>query len=157
MAKKSKSKSSSDALATNRRARHDYQVLETMEAGIELKGTEVKSLRLGHCSIEESFAMIENGQAFLYDLTIQPYAFGNQFNHDPRRVRRLLLHRREIHQLNGLTREKGLTLIPLKIYLKNGKVKILVGICRGKNVVDKRDTLKARTADREMQRAMRRH
>lgn len=150
-----KKKQTNDALATNRKARHDYEVLETYEAGIELVGTEVKSCRAGHISLQEAYAQVENGQVWLYQMTIDPYTFGNRFNHDPRRDRRLLLHKAEIVKLTQQTAQKGLTLIPLRVYLKHGFVKVQLGLCKGKNVVDKRDTLKRKTADREMSRAIR--
>ncbi len=150
-----KKKQTNDALATNRKARHDYEILETFEAGIELVGTEVKSCRGGHLSLQEAFAQTENGQLWLYQMTIEPYVFGNRFNHGTRRERRLLMRKSEIVKLAQLTSQKGLTLIPLKVYLKNGFVKVQIGLCKGKNVVDKRETLKSKTADIEMSRAMR--
>ena len=150
-----KKKSTSDALVSNRKARHDYEVVDTFEAGIELVGTEVKSCRAGNVSLQEAFASIENGQAWIYQMTIDPYTFGNRYNHDTRRERRLLLKKAEIIKLAEQTSQKGLTLIPLKMYLKRGYVKVLIGLCKGKNVVDKRETLKLKTADMEMKRAMR--
>jgi SsrA-binding protein len=150
-----KKKPTVDALASNRKARHDYEVLETYEAGIELVGTEVKSCRLGHVSLQEAFAQVENGQLWIYQMTIEPYTFGNRYNHNTRRERRLLLHKVEIEKLTQQTTQKGLTLIPLKMYLKHGFVKVQIGLCRGKNVVDKRETLKRKTADMEMSRAIR--
>lgn len=150
-----KKKHTADALATNRKARHDYEVLDTYEAGIELVGTEVKSCRAGHISLQEAFAQVENGQVWIYQMTIEPYTFGNRFNHDPRRDRRLLLKKAEILKLTQQTAQKGLTLIPLKMYLKRGFVKVQIGLCKGKNVVDKRETLKRKTADIEMKRAIR--
>lgn len=141
-------------LATNRKARHEYSILEVMEAGIELRGTEVKSLRAGQVSLAESFADVERNEAFLRDLHIQPYAFGNQFNHDPRRPRRLLLHRREIDRLRGLLATQGITLIPLRLFLKRGRVKVELAVCKGKQHEDKRETLRANTARREAEREM---
>ncbi len=140
--------------ATNRKARHEYTVLDTLEAGIELRGTEVKSLREGLCSLNEAFAQIENGQAWLIEAHIQPYRCGNVHNHDPKRKRRLLLHAKEIARLYGLTQVKGQTLIPLRLYFKRGIAKIELGVCRGKQLEDKRETLKRRTAEREAERAM---
>lgn len=141
-------------MAQNRRARHEFHIEETFEAGIELRGTEVKSLRAGEASLAESFAQIENREAWLRDLHIAPYRCGNQFNHDPKRPRRLLLHRREIEKLAGALATEGLTLIPLKIYFKRGRAKVEIGLCRGKHFEDKRETLKRREADREARRAM---
>lgn len=155
MAKGNKKKSTNSALATNRRARHDYEVLETIEAGIELLGTEVKSLREGQCSMQEAFAGIVGTQMFLYQMSVEPYKFGNRFNHNKTRERRLLLHKSEIKKMAAQVNERGLTLIPLKIYLKDGRVKLLLGVCRGKHTYDKRETLKRKMAERDMSRAMR--
>ncbi len=141
-------------MAQNRRARHEFHILETFEAGLELRGTEVKSLRGGDASLAESFAQVENGEAWLRDLHIAPYRCGNQFNHDPKRPRRLLLHRREIEKLAASLATQGFTLIPLKIYFKRGRAKVEIGLCRGKHFEDKRETLRRREADREAQRAM---
>lgn len=145
------------SLAVNRRARHDYHVLETMECGLELRGTEVKSCRQGKASLVGTFAQIEDGEVWVRDMRIEPFAHGNRFNHDPVRPRKLLLHRQEIHRLIGQTQEKGRTLIPLRLYLKRGRVKLELGLCKGKDVVDKRETLKRRTADRDAQRAIAEH
>ncbi len=147
--------SSSQRLASNRRALHDYFVMERFEAGIALRGTEVKSIREGHLSLVGAYARIENGDAVLYGMNVQPYAYGNRFNHPPEQERRLLLHRREIATLRVETEQKGHTLIPLSVYLKQGKVKIELGLCRGKQQTDKRETLKRETATREAQRAVR--
>ena len=144
-------------LATNRRARRDYLVLETLEAGLELQGTEVKSIRDGKVSLNESFAEVQHRELFAHGLRIEPYSHGNQFNHDPLRPKRLLLHRREIARLGSEAAEKGMTLIPLRLYLKRGRVKLELGLCRGKHHHDKREDLKRRTADREAQRAIREH
>jgi len=141
-------------IASNRKAFHDYQVLETYEAGIELRGTEVKSLRLGQVSMIGAYAQIVGEQIILEGLTIQPYEFGNRFNHNSDRPRKLLLHKFEILRLKADVEQKGLTLIPLKIYFKNRKVKVEIGSCRGKKLVDKRETLKRKTADREAARAI---
>ena len=148
------SNNSSKSIASNRRALRDYTVLSRHEAGIALRGTEVKSLRLGHVSTIGSFASIEQGELFLNGLTIQPYEFGNRFNHDPDRPRRLLMHRQEIVRLRVQVEQKGLTLIPLKLYFKKGRVKVEIGVCRGKRQEDKRETLRRRTADREAERAI---
>ena len=144
-------------LAANRRAMRDYMVLERIEAGLELKGTEVKSIRAGHLSLVGAFARVEGGEAFLCGMNVTPYEYGNRFNHEADRIRRLLLHRREIQRLLVQTDQKGHTLIPLSIYLKRGKVKVEIGICRGKQQRDKRETLRRRTADREAERAMSRN
>ncbi|WP_018084500.1 SsrA-binding protein SmpB [Desulfurispora thermophila] len=140
---------------TNRKARHEYHILETYEAGIELKGTEVKSLRAGKANLQDSFARIENNELLLYNMHISPYEQGNRFNHDPKRVRRLLMHRQEINRLHSKIREKGLTLIPLKIYFQRGWAKVELALARGKKLYDKRQDIAARDAQREMERARR--
>ncbi len=144
-------------LATNRKALRDYHVQESFEAGIALVGTEVKSMRNRQISMEESYARIDQGEAVLINLHVLPYDHGNQFNHDPRRKRRLLLHKREIHRLIGQMQLKGLALIPLKIYLKKGFIKVQIGLCKGKQMQDKREDLKRKTADREAERAIAGH
>jgi SsrA-binding protein len=141
-------------LCENRKARHDYFIEETYEAGIVLQGTEVKSLRLGKVILKDSYVQIEEQEAFLHNTHISPYPFGHQFNHDPERVRKLLLHKREIRRLTGKTQERGYTLIPLKIYLKDGKIKMAVGLAKGKTRYDKREVLKKRSADREIEKVM---
>ena len=156
MAEKSKkSGSAAGVLATNRKAFRDFQVLEKLEAGIALRGTEVKSIREGHIRIDEAYAQVENGQAEILQMTILPYSHGNVFNHSPTRPRRLLLHKKEILRLQSKIGEKGLTLVPLKAYLKGGKVKIEIALCKGKDSADKRETLKKKSADLEARRAMR--
>jgi SsrA-binding protein len=160
MAGKNKKKNDPGAgvLATNRKAQRDYHILEKIEAGIVLTGTEVKSVKQGHVSIQEGYVHIDDHmEAWLIGSTIQPYDHGNVFNHTQTRERKLLLHRKEIARLYGKIREKGLTLVPLKMYLVRGKVKVKVGLAKGKNVVDKRDTIKKREADRDSRRAMRSH
>ena len=143
-------------LATNRKAHRDYQILEQVEAGIMLTGTEVKSVKQGHLSIQEGYVHIdERMEAWLVGCTIQPYEQGNIFNHNQTRDRKLLMHRREIERLFGKVREKGLTLVPLRVYLVRGKVKVRIGLARGKNVVDKRETIKKRETDRDTRRTMR--
>ncbi len=144
-------------LASNRKARYDYHIIETMECGLELKGTEVKSIRDSKVSLAPAFADVQGRQIFVQGMRIEPYSFGNQFNHDPMRPKRLLLHRREIDQLIGQVATKGYTLIPLKLYLKRGKVKLELALCKGKDVQDKRETLKRRTADREARKAIAEH
>ena len=149
------SRDASGVLTTNRKAFRDFHVLEKLEAGIELRGTEVKSIREGHIRIDEAYAHIENGQAEVLQMTIQPYSHGNVFNHSPTRPRRLLLHKKEITRLQSKMGEKGLTLVPLKAYLKGGKVKIELALCKGKDTVDKRETLKKKATDLDTRRALR--
>lgn len=141
-------------IALNRRARHEYLVLEHFEAGIVLVGTEVKSLRAGKATLVDAFATVKNGEVWLHNLHISPFEKGNRFNHDPRRPRKLLLHRSEIRKLTALTQEKGLTIIPLDMHFTGGKAKVELGVCRGKKVHDKRATSAERTARREIERAM---
>ena len=156
--KNKKKKNEPGVLASNRKAYHDFQILEKIEAGIVLTGTEVKSVKQGHISIQEGYVHIDDHlEVWLVACTIQPYEFGNVFNHLQTRERKLLLHRKEIERLHSKTREKGLTIVPLKVYLKQGKIKIKIGLAKGKNVIDKRDTLRKREADRDSQRAMRNH
>ena len=145
-------------LTVNRRATHDYFVLERMEAGIELVGTEVKVVRNGEAGLTGSYAQVKNGQLFLNQVTIPPYAFGNRFNHDSLRTRRLLMHKREIRKLQAMSEQKGLSLIPLRLYLSpKGMVKVELGVCRGKAQEDKRETIKRREADIEARRAVSQH
>ena len=145
-------------LTVNRRATHDYFVLERMETGIELVGTEVKVVRNGEAGLTGSYAQVKNGQLFLNQVTIPPYAFGNRFNHDSLRTRRLLVHKREIRKLQAMSEQKGLSLIPLRLYLSpKGLVKVELGICRGKAQEDKRETIKRREADLEARRAISKH
>lgn len=141
-------------VADNRAARHEYFVLESFEAGIELVGTEVKSIRKGNVNLKDSWCSVEKGELFVKGMHIAPYEQGNIFNRDSFRVRRLLMHRREIMRLLGLTKQQGLTLIPLSLYLKGSRVKIQVGLCKGKQLHDKRDDLARRDANREIQRAL---
>jgi len=141
-------------IITNRRARHDYHILETIEAGIELRGTEVKSLRAHRCSMNDAFAKIEERQAILYNLHVNQYEQGNRFNHDPLRPRRLLLHKREIVRLAGQTERKGMALIPLRLYFKRGHVKVELAVAQGKVQYDKREDIKKREHGREIQRAV---
>lgn len=145
---------SSNRIASNRRALHGYSVLERIEAGVELKGTEVKSLRAGHVSLSGCFARIDAGEVFLQGFSIPAYEHGNRFNHDPDRPKRLLLHKKEIISLQVQTEQKGLSVIPLNVYLRRGKIKVELGVCRGKRLYDKRETLRRRTADRDAKRAM---
>lgn len=151
-----KTPTSEQTVATNRRAFHEYQVLETYEAGIALVGTEVKALREGKANLQDSFARIEHGEVLLHHCHIQPYSHGNIQNHDPLRVRKLLLHRIEIQRLLGKTQEQGLTLIPLKLYFnKVGRAKVELGLAKGKTGPDKRESIKRREATREIQREIR--
>ncbi len=160
MAGKNKKKNDpgSGVLASNRKATHDYEILETIEAGIVLTGTEVKSVKEGHSSIQEGYVHIDDHlEAWLLGTTVQPYTHGNLFNHSPSRERKLLMHRKEIERLYGKVREKGLTIIPLRIFLSKGKIKIKIGLARGKNVVDKRETIKKRESDLDTRRAIHGH
>ncbi len=141
-------------LCENKKARHDYSIEETYEAGIALQGTEVKSLRLGKANLKDGYVKIEEQEAFLHNTHISPYPYGHQFNHDPERVRKLLLHKREIRRLMGKTQERGYTLVPLKIYLKHGKMKMEIGLAKGKTLYDKREVLKKRSADREIEKVL---
>jgi SsrA-binding protein len=140
---------------SNRKARHDYEVLDTYETGIVLKGSEVKSIRLSNANLQDSYASIRAGEVWLEGMHINTYEQANQFNHDPVRARRLLLHKKEIRKLFTKTAERGLTLVPLKVYFSNGKAKVELGLCRGKKSYDKRETLAKRDHDMEMKRALR--
>jgi len=140
-------------VAQNRRAFHDYEILETYEAGMVLTGTEVKSLRMGKASLAEAYATVEHGEAFVRQLHIPPYEQGNRFNPDPVRVRKLLLHREQIEKLRRAVEQKGNTVIPLKLYFSKGMAKLLIGIARGKKSYDKRASMAERDAKREMDRA----
>ena len=143
-------------ITKNRKAFHDYSILETTEAGIALVGTEVKSLRLGNVNLKDSYARVERGEVVLYGLHISPYDHGNRYNHDPERPRKLLLHRREIGRLKSRTEEKGLTLVPLSLYFKGGRVKVELGLAKGKQIHDKRETLRRREIEMDMEQAIRR-
>ncbi|MDY5985354.1 SsrA-binding protein SmpB [Sporofaciens sp. SGI.106] len=139
-------------IANNKKAYHDYFILETYEAGISLAGTEVKSLRMGKCSIKESFIRIENGEVYIYGMHISPYEKGNIFNKDPLRVRKLLLHKGEINKLLGKMKEKGIAVIPLKVYFKGSLVKIEIGLAKGKKLYDKRQDIAKKDQQREASR-----
>lgn len=139
-------------IAQNRKARHDYEILDTYEAGIALQGTEVKALREGRANLKDSYARVENSEVFLYNAHISEYTQGNRFNHEPERRRKLLLHKYEINRLRGRVEERGLTLIPLKLYFKKGKAKVEIGIARGKKHFDKRRDIAERDARRDMER-----
>ena len=139
-------------IANNKKAYHDYFILDTYEAGISLAGTEVKSLRMGKCSIKEAFIRIENGEVFIYGMNISPYKKGNLFNKDPLRVRKLLLHRSEIQKILGKTKEKGMAVVPLKVYFHGGLVKVEIGLAKGKKLYDKRDDIAKKDQKREAER-----
>lgn len=141
-------------IVTNRRARFEYHVLDSLETGIALKGTEVKSAREGKVNLQDAYAAIENGELFLYNMHISPFEKGNIFNHEPLRVRKLLASKREIRKLAESVNEKGLTLIPLQLYFKNRYLKVLLGICKGKKQYDKREAIKERDSKREIDRRM---
>ena len=142
-------------VAQNKKAYHDYFIEETYEAGIVLQGTEIKSIRASRLNLKDAHARIQNGEMYLYNMHISPYEQGNRYNHDPLRVRKLLLHRREINKLIGETKEQGYTLVPLKVYLKNGFAKVLIGLGKGKKQYDKREDLKKKEAKRDIERAFR--
>ena len=144
-----KGKDSQKMIANNKKAYHDYFIDETYEAGIALHGTEVKSMRMGKCSIKESFIRIENGEVFVYGMHVSPYEKGNIFNKDPLRVKKLLMHKYEINKLQGKIKEKGYTLVPLQVYFKEGKVKVEVGLARGKKLYDKREDIAKKDQRRE--------
>jgi SsrA-binding protein len=154
MAKKKKP-DGTDTISKNRRARFDYDIHETFEAGLVLTGTEVKSLRDGKASLAEAFATVRNGEAFLVQATIPEYAFGNRQNHDPTRMRKLLLHRREIEACEKFTQEQGRTLVPMELYWKDGRAKLLIGLGTGKQAHDKRADIAEKDAKRQIQRALR--
>ena len=141
-------------IADNRKAQHDYHLLETFEAGVALLGTEVKSIREGGVNLRDSFARVENGEVFIYNMNISAYSHRGYAGHEPLRRRKLLLHREEIRKLIGKTVEKGMTLVPLRMYLKNGRVKVAISLAKGKKAHDKRETVKRREADRETRAAM---
>ena len=142
-------------IANNKKAYHEYFILEEYEAGIELAGTEVKSMRLGQCSVKESWINIHNGEVYINGMHVNPYEKGNIFNKDPLRVRKLLLHKSEIRKLGQKLQEKGLTLIPLSVYFKGSLVKVKVGLCKGKKLYDKRESLAKKDQKRDMERAIR--
>ena len=139
-------------IANNKKAYHDYFIEDTYEAGIELVGTEVKSLRMGRCSIKESFVQIEKGEVFVWGMHISPYEKGNIFNKDPLRTRKLLMHKAEITKLAGKVAERGYTLMPLQVYFKNGRAKMEIGLCRGKKLYDKRQDIAKKDMRREVER-----
>ncbi|MDG2976551.1 SsrA-binding protein SmpB [Latilactobacillus curvatus] len=154
MAKKHPQKPA-NLIAQNKKAGHDYNILETFEAGLVLTGTEIKSVRKGKINLRDGFARVRKGEAYLENVHISPYEQGNQFNHDPLRNRKLLLHKKEIAKIGALTKNKGVTIVPLRVYLKHGFAKVLIGVGEGKREYDKRETLKRKEQDREMARAVR--
>lgn len=141
-------------IANNKKAYHDYFIDETYEAGVALHGTEVKSMRMGKCSIKESFIRIENGEVYVYGMHVSPYEKGNIFNKDPLRVKKLLMHKYEINKLAGKIAEKGYTLVPLQVYFKDGKAKVEVGLARGKKLYDKRQDIAKKDQRREMEKEL---
>lgn len=147
-------KGSGKVLAQNRKASYDYSIIDTIEAGIVLKGTEIKSIRAGRINLKDGYASIRNGEIFLQNVHISPYEQGNVFNHDPVRTRKLLMHKKQIARLIGETKSSGHTLIPLKVYIKDGYAKVLIGLGKGKKKYDKREDLKRKDQKREIDRAM---
>src|ERR671929_1832379 len=154
MTDKSERKKAQQNIAENRKAFHDYHLIETFEAGIVLLGTEVKSIREGRVNLRDSFARVEDGEVFLYNVNISPYSHRGYADHEPLRKRKLLLHRDEIRKLIGKTVEKGMTLVPVRLYYKNGRVKVAVSLAKGKKEYDKRETVKRRETDRETRAAV---
>ena len=142
-------------VATNRKARHDYHIEENYEAGIVLTGTEVKSIRGSKVNLKDSYARVDNGEIFLYNMHVSPYEPGNRYNHDPLRIRKLLMHKMEINRLAGKIKEKGYAIVPLKLYFKRGRVKVELGLARGKKLYDKRRDIAERDSKREVERAFR--
>lgn len=147
-------KSNVKIVCQNKKAFHDYSIEETLEAGIQLLGTEVKSLRDGKANLKDSYVLIKNAEVFLFNCHISPYSHGNIMNHDPLRTRKLLLHRKEIERIRGKALQKGYTILPLKVYFKNSHAKVEIGLARGKKLYEKRETIKEREAKRTIERAM---
>lgn len=141
-------------IAQNRKARYEYTILDTIEAGIVLKGTEIKSIRAGRINLKDGYASFRDGEIWLYNVHISPFEQGNQFNHDPVRARKLLMKKKQIDSLIGETKQGGVTLVPLKVYIKNGFAKVLIGLAKGKKQYDKRETIKRRDQDRQLRRAI---
>jgi len=154
MTEKSEREKAQTSIAENRKAFHDYHILETFEAGVVLLGTEVKAIREGRVNLRDSYARVEDGEVFLYNVSISPYSHRGYADHEPLRRRKLLLHRTEIRKLIGKTVERGMTLVPVRFYFKNGKVKVAVSLAKGKKEYDKRETIKRREADRETRAAI---
>jgi SsrA-binding protein len=157
MAEKTEREKAQSNIAENRKAFHDFHLLETFEAGLVLLGTEVKAIREGRVNLRDSFARVEDGEVFLYNVHISPYSHRGYADHEPLRRRKLLLHRDEIRKLVGKTVEKGMTLVPVRLYFKNGRVKVAVSLAKGKKDYDKRETIKRREADRETRAAVKSH
>lgn len=147
-------KGEGNLIAQNRKARHDYTIEDTMEAGVVLQGTEIKSIRNGRINLKDGFARVRNGEVYLYNVHISPYEQGNIFNHDPLRTRKLLLHKKQIVKLIGETKNTGVTLIPLKVYIKNGYAKVLIGLARGKKQYDKREAIRKKDVERQIDRTI---
>lgn len=141
-------------IATNKKAYHDYEISETYEAGIELKGTEIKSVRDRNVNLKDSFVLIRNGEAYAQNIHISPYDFGNIYNHDPVRTRKLLMHKKEILKLSNIVAQKGFTLVPLKMYMKGKRAKLLVGVAKGKQLHDKRASIREKDVQRDMDREL---
>ncbi len=154
MAEKTEREKAQSSIAENRKAFHDFHLLETFEAGLVLLGTEVKAIREGRVNLRDSYARVEDGEVFLYNVNISPYSHRGYADHEPLRRRKLLLHRNEIRKLIGKTVEKGLTLVPVRLYFKNGRVKVAISIAKGKKDYDKRETIKRRETDRETRAAV---
>lgn len=148
------SKESTKTIAQNKKAFHDYFVIESFETGIELVGTEVKSIRQGRVNLKDAWCSVDDGEMYIKGMHISPYDFGNIFNRDPMRVRKLLMHKREIMRLFGLVKQEGYSLIPLSLYFKGSRVKVQLGLCKGKKLYDKRDDMAARAAKRDIDRAL---
>ena len=154
MREKTQRELAQSSIAENRKAHHDYHLLETFEAGLVLLGTEVKAIREGRVNLRDSFARVENGEVFIYNMNVSSYSHRGYADHEPLRRRKLLLHRDEIRKLIGLTVEKGMTLVPVRMYFKDGRVKVAISLARGKKEYDKRETIKRRESDRETRAAM---
>lgn len=150
----SKTKENDNLIAQNRKARHDYLVIETIEAGMVLKGTEIKAIRNRRVNLKDGYVRVRDGEAFLVNVHISPYEQGNLFNHDPLRTRKLLMHKKQIAKLTAETKNTGITLIPLKLYIKNGYAKVLIGVAKGKKQYDKRQDLKQKDMNREINRTL---
>ena len=148
-------KTETEPIARNKRARHEYHILETWEAGLALTGTEVKALRAGKANLTDAFGVVKDGEVYLLNLHISPYEQGNIFNHDPTRTRKLLLHRREIRRMIGAVERQGLTLVPLELYFRRGRAKVALALAKGKQAHDKREDLRKKDDEREMARALR--
>ncbi len=144
-------------IATNKKAYHDYHIIESVEAGMVLTGTEIKSIRLGRVNLRDAYVQIRNGEAWLVNMHIAPYSHGNRENHEPRRERKLLLHRREINRLLGKVNERGYTIVPLRLYLRNNRAKVEIALVRGKRLYDKRRAIAKRDAERELRRSLKHH